>query len=54
MSPGKKNYQEMSKLSKQIIINSGIREKRAALIENNVVEDLFFERDTYQQIAGNI
>jgi len=44
----------MSKLSKQIIINSGIREKRAALIENNVVEDLFFERDTYQQIAGNI
>lgn len=39
---------------RQIIINSGIREKRAAVLENNILEDMFFEQDTYQQIAGNI
>jgi ribonuclease G len=41
-------------MSKQIIINSGIREKRAAILLNNKVEDIFFERDSYDPIAGNI
>ncbi|MFW5986508.1 MAG: ribonuclease E/G, partial [Halanaerobiales bacterium] len=41
-------------MSRQIIVNSGIREKRAAILENNSLEDVFFEQDTYEQIAGNI
>lgn len=41
-------------MSKQIIINSGIREKRAALIVDNSLNDILFERDTYDQIASNI
>ncbi|HLV08851.1 MAG TPA: ribonuclease E/G, partial [Halanaerobiales bacterium] len=41
-------------MSRQIIINSGIREKRAAILLNEQLEDIFFEHDTYEQIAGNI
>lgn len=41
-------------MSRQIIINSSIREKRAAVLVNNRLEDVFFEQDTYEQIAGNI
>ncbi|MGM0603132.1 MAG: Rne/Rng family ribonuclease [Bacillota bacterium] len=41
-------------MSRQIIINSEYRERRAALVNNNSLEDLFFERDTYHKIAGNI
>ncbi len=41
-------------MGKQIIVNSGIREKRAAILVDNVLEDMFFERDTYDRIAGNI
>lgn len=41
-------------MNKQIIINSGIREKRAAILVDNILEDMLFERDTYNQIAGNI
>lgn len=41
-------------MSRQIIINSGIREKRAAILVNNSLEDMFFEQDTYEQIANNI
>ncbi|AZO94318.1 Rne/Rng family ribonuclease [Halocella sp. SP3-1] len=41
-------------MSRQIIINSGIREKRAGILVNNRLEDVFFEQDTYEQIAGNI
>lgn len=41
-------------MTSQIIINSGIREKRAAILVDNSLEDMFFERDTYEQIAGNI
>ncbi len=41
-------------MNRQIIINSGIREKRAAILLNNRLDDIFFEQDTYEQIAGNI
>ncbi len=41
-------------MSKQIIINSGIRQKRAAILKDNVLEDILIETDTYQQIASNI
>jgi len=41
-------------MTRQIIVNSGIREKRAAVLFNNTLDDMFFERDTYEQIAGNI
>jgi ribonuclease G len=41
-------------LSRQIIINSCIREKRAAIKENNNLIDLMFERDTYDQIVYNV
>ena len=41
-------------MSRQIIINSEYRERRAALLNNNSLEDLFFERDTYHKIAGNV
>ncbi|MFW5992028.1 MAG: Rne/Rng family ribonuclease, partial [Halanaerobiaceae bacterium] len=41
-------------MSRQIIINAGIREKRAAIIEDNSLDDMLFERDTYEQIARNI
>jgi len=40
--------------SRQIIINSGIREKRAAVLVDGRLEDVFLEQDTYDQIAGNI
>ena len=41
-------------MTKQIIINSGLRQKRAAIIKDNVLEDILIETDTYQQIASNI
>lgn len=41
-------------MAKQIIINSNISEKRAAVLEDNKLEDIFFERDSYDRIAGNI
>ena len=41
-------------MSRQIIINSCIREKRAAIKENNNLIDILFERDTYDQIVYNI
>ena len=41
-------------MSRQIIINSCIREKRAAIKENNNLIDIMFERDTYDQIVYNI
>lgn len=41
-------------MSRQIVINSEYRERRAALLNNNSLEDLFFERDTYHKIAGNV
>ncbi|MFW6035527.1 MAG: Rne/Rng family ribonuclease [Halothermotrichaceae bacterium] len=41
-------------MNRQIIINSGIREKRAAILENNQLADIIFEQETYEQIAGNI
>lgn len=41
-------------MSRQIIINSSIREKRAAIKENNNLIDILFERDTYDQIVYNI
>lgn len=41
-------------MSRQIIINSGIREKRAAVLEDGQLEDVFLEQDIYDQIAGNI
>ncbi|MFP4016875.1 MAG: ribonuclease, partial [Halanaerobiales bacterium] len=41
-------------MSRQIIINSGIREKRAAVLVDGRLEDVFLEQDTYDQIAGNI
>ncbi len=44
----------MIEITKQIVINSDLREKRAALLENNALTDILFERDTYDQIAANI
>ncbi len=44
----------MSKNSKKIIINSGIREKRAAVLVNDNLDNVFFERDTYNRDAGSI
>jgi len=41
-------------LSKQIIINSGLREKRAGILVDNKLEDVLLETDTYDQIASNI
>ena len=41
-------------MGRQIIINSGIREKRAAVLEEGQIEDVFLEQDIYDQIAGNI
>lgn len=41
-------------MSRQIIINSCIREKRAAIKENNNLIDILFERDTYDQIVYNV
>ncbi|MFW6264830.1 MAG: ribonuclease, partial [Bacillota bacterium] len=41
-------------MSREIIINSGIREKRGAVLVNNRLEDVFPEQDIYDQIAGNI
>ena len=41
-------------MSIQIIINSGIREKRAAILVNGQLEDLLLEQDIHEQIAGNI
>lgn len=41
-------------MSIQIIINSGIREKRAAVLVNGQLEDLLLEQDIHEQIAGNI
>ncbi|NLM96315.1 MAG: Rne/Rng family ribonuclease [Halanaerobiaceae bacterium] len=41
-------------MGRQIIINSGIREKRAAVLEEGQIEDVFIEQDIYDQIAGNI
>ncbi len=41
-------------MNKKIIINSGIREKRAAVLVNDRLDNLFFERDTYDRSAGNI
>ncbi|MGM0409616.1 MAG: Rne/Rng family ribonuclease [Bacillota bacterium] len=41
-------------MTKQIIINSNYSEKRAAILKNNKLEDVFFERESYNRIAGNI
>ncbi|MFW6381365.1 MAG: Rne/Rng family ribonuclease [Bacillota bacterium] len=41
-------------MSRRIIINSGIREKRAAVLDDHTVEDMLFERDTYDQIVSNV
>ncbi|MBS3810546.1 MAG: Rne/Rng family ribonuclease [Halanaerobiales bacterium] len=41
-------------MRRQIIINSCIREKRAAIKENNSLIDIMFERDTYDQIVYNV
>jgi len=41
-------------LNKQIIINSGLREKRAAILVDNSLDDILFARDTYDQIVRNI
>ncbi|MFW5976776.1 MAG: Rne/Rng family ribonuclease [Bacillota bacterium] len=41
-------------MSNQIVINSGIRQKRAAIIKDGVLEDILMETDTYNQIASNI
>ncbi len=41
-------------LSKQIIINSGIRQKRAALLVDNKLDEILLETDTYDRIASNI
>ncbi len=41
-------------MNKKIIINAGIREKRAAVLVNDKLDNLFFERDTYDRSAGNI
>ena len=41
-------------MAKQIIINSSLSEKRAAILIDNRVEDIFFERESYDRIAGNI
>ncbi len=41
-------------MSKQIIINSGLREKRAGILVDNKLEDVLLETDTYDQIASNI
>ncbi|MGM0437160.1 MAG: Rne/Rng family ribonuclease [Bacillota bacterium] len=41
-------------MAKQIIINSNFSEKRAAILKNNKLEDVFFERESYDRIAGNI
>ncbi len=42
------------KKSKKIIINSGVREKRAAVLVNDKLDNVFFERDTYNRDAGSI
>ncbi|SDL96248.1 Rne/Rng family ribonuclease [Halarsenatibacter silvermanii] len=44
----------MSRNDKKIIINSGIREKRAAVLVNDNLDNIFFERDTYDRDAGSI
>lgn len=41
-------------MSIQIIINSGIREKRAAILRDGHLEDLLLEQDIHEQIAGNV
>jgi len=41
-------------VSKKILINSGIREKRAAILVNDNLDNLFFERDTYERNEGSI
>ncbi len=41
-------------MSRQIIINSSFREVRASLLEDNNLQEIFFERDTYHKIAGNV
>ncbi len=41
-------------MSKKILINSGIREKRAAILVNDNLDNLFFERDTYERNEGSI
>ncbi|MGM0419553.1 MAG: Rne/Rng family ribonuclease [Bacillota bacterium] len=41
-------------MSKKILINSGIREKRAAILVNDQLDNLFFERDTYERNEGSI
>ncbi|ACL70162.1 Rne/Rng family ribonuclease [Halothermothrix orenii] len=38
----------------QIIINSGIKEKRAAILMDNVLEDIVIELDSYKKIVGNV
>ena len=41
-------------LTKQIIINSGLREKRAGILVDNELDEILLETDTYDQIASNI
>jgi len=44
----------LSQEIRQIVINSGIREKRAAVLVNNEVDEILLETDTYDRIASNI
>ncbi|MFW6256598.1 MAG: Rne/Rng family ribonuclease [Bacillota bacterium] len=41
-------------MSKQIIINSGLREKRAGILVDNELDEILLETDTYDRIASNI
>ncbi|MFW6269890.1 MAG: Rne/Rng family ribonuclease [Bacillota bacterium] len=41
-------------MSKQIVINAGIRQKRAAILRDGNLEDILLETDTYNQIASNV
>ena len=44
----------MQKLSKKIIINTGIYEDRAAILENGKLEEFYVEQEGTQQLFGNI
>lgn len=39
---------------REILINADVQEKRVAIIENNVLEDFYVERQDNQKVVGNI
>ncbi len=44
----------MQKLTKKIVINTGIMETRVAILENGKLDDFFIEQESSQKIFGNI